>query len=264
MEGFDPRMSFGYDESKRYDALDTRGDEDQTVAFLAGLAGQRDALEFAVGTGRIALPLRAAGVRVDGIELSQDMVDRMREKPDGSNVEVTIGDMSRVTTGRTYGLVYLVYNTIGNLLTQDDQVRCFENAARHLTDDGVFVLECRVPVAPSRAGHQFVDAEHVGADHVVLDICRYDPVTQILDENHVRISADGLVLRPISLRLAHPPEFDLMARVAGLRLRERWGGWNREPYDTTSWRHVSVYEQATHDRCSQARPAGAHRCCRRR
>src|SRR6266704_655609 len=144
MEGFDPRTSFGYDESKRYDAVDTRGDEEQTVTFLAQLAGERDALEFAVGTGRIALPLLKAGVRVDGIELSQDMVDRMREKPDGNNVKVTMGDMSRV------------------------------------------------PTAPSRPGHQYVDAEHIGADHVVLDVCRYDPVTQILDENHVRIGAEGL------------------------------------------------------------------------
>jgi SAM-dependent methyltransferase len=244
MEGFDPRTSFGYDESKRYDAVDTRGDEDQTVACLAQLAGEWDALEFAVGTGRVALPLTAAGVRVDGIEMSRHMVDRMREKPGGNNVEVTMGDMSRVSTGRRYGLVYLVYNTIGNLLTQDDQVRCFENAARHLADDGVFVLECRVPSAPSRPGHQFVDAEHVGADQVVLDVCRYDPVTQILDENHVHISADSLVLRPISLRLAYPPEFDLMARIAGLRLRERWAGWNREPFTATSWRHVSIYERA--------------------
>lgn len=245
MEGFDPATSFGYSVSKRYDAVDTRGDEEQTVAFLARIAGQRDALEFAVGTGRIAVPLTRAGVRVDGIEMSQHMVDRMREKPNGHAVEVTIGDMSRVSTGRTYGLVYLVYNTIGNLLTQDDQVRCFENAARHLAEDGVFVLECRVPSAPSRPGHQFVDAEHVGVDHVLLDVCRYDPVTQILDENHVRISADGLDFSPIRLRLAHPPEFDLMARIASLRLRERWGGWNGEPYTATSWRHVSVYARAT-------------------
>lgn len=118
MEGFDPRTSFGYEESKRYDAIDTRGDEQDTVAFLARLAGGRDALELAVGTGRIALPLMRAGVRVDGIELSRDMVDRMREKPGGDTIEVTMGDMSRVATGRRYGLVYLVYNTIGNLLTQ--------------------------------------------------------------------------------------------------------------------------------------------------
>jgi SAM-dependent methyltransferase len=242
MEGYDPRTSFGYDESKRYDAVDTRGDEAQTVAFLAQLAGHRNALEFAVGTGRIALPLMSAGVRVDGIEMSEDMVDRMREKPGGNNVEVTMGDMSRDTTGRTYGLVYLVYNTIGNLLTQEAQVRCFENAARHLTDDGLFVLECRVPTAPSRPGHQFVDAECVGVAQVVLDACRYDPVTQILDKNHVRISADGIVLSPIRLRLAHPPEFDLMAQIAGLRLCERWGGWGGESYTATSWRHVSVYK----------------------
>ena len=157
MEGFDPKTSFGHEASLRYDDEDTRGDEDETVAFLARLAGRREALELAVGTGRIALPLTRAGVRVDGIEMSRHMVDRMREKPGGAEVDVTIGDMSQVSTGRTYGLVYLVYNTIGNLLTQDDQVRCFENAARHLTDDGLFVLECRVPTASSRPGYQFDD-----------------------------------------------------------------------------------------------------------
>jgi SAM-dependent methyltransferase len=244
MEGFDPHDSFGYEESQRYDSVDTRGDEEQTVAFLAQVAGGRDALEFAVGTGRIALPLRAAGVPVDGIELSQHMIDRLREKPGGATLKVTVGDMSSATTGRAYGLVYLVYNTIGNVLTQDAQVRCFENAARHLDAGGAFVLECRVPVAPSRPGHQFVDAETVGVDQVVLDVCRYDPVTQVLDENHVHISGNGLVLRPIRLRLASPPEFDLMARIAGLRLRERWGGWNGEPFTATSWRHMSVYERA--------------------
>jgi SAM-dependent methyltransferase len=244
MEGFDPRTSFGYEVSKRYDAVDTRGDEEETVAFLARLAGQHDVLEFAVGTGRIALPLTRAGVRVDGIELSRDMVDRMREKPEGNTIDVTIGDMSRATTGRTYALVYLVYNTIGNLLTQDDRVRCFQNAARHLADDGVFVVECRIPRAPARSGYQYVDAEHIAAGHVVLDVGRYDPVTQILDLNHVRISADGPLLAPIRLRLAHPPEFDLMARIAGLRLRDRQGGWNGEPYTAASWRHISVYERA--------------------
>lgn len=243
MEGFDPKTSFGYEVSKRYD-VHRRGDEDETVAFLARQAGGRDALEFAVGTGRIALPLTRAGVRVDGIELSQDMVDRMRAKPEGNAVEVIIGDMSRATTGRRYGLVYLVYNTIGNLLTQDEQVACFQNAARHLDPGGVFALECRVPTAPTRPGHRFVDAEEVGTDHVALGVCHYDPVRQILDTSHVRISSDGIILEPIRLRLAHPPEFDLMARIAGLRLRERWGGWNAEPFTPTSWRHVSVYEPA--------------------
>ena len=247
MKGFDPRTSFGHETSRDYDAVSKRGDEEETVAFLAGLAGGGEALELAVGTGRIALPLLKAGVRVDGIELSKDMVDRMREKPGGDQVEVVMGDMSRVTTGRSYGLVYLVFNTIGNLLTQDDQVRCFENAARHLTDDGVFVVECRVPTAPARPGHQFIDVEELELDHVELGVSRYDPLTQILDVNHVRLGADGLGFSPIRLRLAYPPEFDLMARIAGLRLRDRWGGWNGEPFTAASWRHISVYEH-THDR----------------
>lgn len=244
MEGFDPKTSFGYEVSKQYDD-EPRGDEPDTVEFLAKLAGQHRALEFAVGTGRIALPLMQVGVRVDGIELSQDMVDRMREKPGGDQIDVTMGDMSRVTTGRTYGLVYLVFNTIGNLLTQDDQVRCFQNAAHHLADGGSFVLECRVPTAPSRPGHQYVDAQQIGLAHVDLDAGHYDPLTQVLDLNHIRITSSGIRLFPISLRLAHPPEFDLMARLAGLRLCERWGGWNNEPFTAASWRHISVYERST-------------------
>jgi SAM-dependent methyltransferase len=244
MKGFDPATSFGDETSRDYDAVSRRGDEDETVVFLAGLAGGRDALELAVGTGRIALPLVQAGVRVDGIELSQDMVDRMREKPGGDQVQVTMGDMSQVGTGRSYGLVYLVFNTIGNLLTQDDQVRCFENAARHLTGDGVFVLECRVPTAPARPEHRFIEVEKLELDHVGLGVCRYDPVTQIIDVNHVRLGVDGVAFGPIRLRLASPPEFDLMARIAGLRLRDRWGGWSGEPYTAASWRHISVYEPA--------------------
>jgi hypothetical protein len=155
-----------------------------------------------------------------------------------------MGDMSAVMTGRTYGLVYLVFNTIGNLLTQDDQVRCFENAARHLTDDGVFVLECRIPTAPARPGNGFIEVEQLELDQVELGVSRYDPVTQILDMNHVHLGPDGLGFSPIRLRLAYPPEFDLMARIAGLRLRDRWGGWNGEPFTADSWRHVSVYQRA--------------------
>jgi hypothetical protein len=155
----------------------------------------------------------------------------MREKPDGDNVEVTIGDMSRVTTGRTYLLVYLVYNTIGNLLTQDDQIRCFENAARHLTDDGVFVLECPIPTAPSRPGHQFVDAEAVGVDHVSLDVCRYDPVTKILDENHVRISTADIVLSPsVCASPTHPSSTSWLASPTfGCAIDGEVGALNRTP-----------------------------------
>ncbi|MGH3484265.1 MAG: class I SAM-dependent DNA methyltransferase [Nocardioidaceae bacterium] len=243
MKGFDPASSFGPEVAARYDDQ-PRGDETEAVDFLAELAGAGPALEFAVGTGRIALPLAARGVRVDGIELSPDMVEQLRSKPGGDALDVTLGDMSTVTVPGRYSVVYLVFNTIFNLLTQDDQVRCFENAARHLTDDGVLVIECQVPTAPARPGHQFIDVERLELDHVELGVSRYDPLTQILDINHVHLAADGLRFSPIRLRLAYPPEFDLMAGIAGLRLRERWGGWNGEPFTATSWRHISVYEAA--------------------
>lgn len=146
MNGFDPAASFGPEVAARYDDQ-PRGDEAAAAAFLAGLARGRRALEFAIGTGRISLPLAAHGVTVDGIELSSHMIERLRTKPGGVALSVTLGDMSRATTGQRYGLVYLVFNTIFNLLTADDQVRCFENAARHLTPDGHFVVETAVPHA---------------------------------------------------------------------------------------------------------------------
>lgn len=241
MEGFDPARSFGPQVALDYDVESVRGDEDDTVEFLHSRARGGTALEFAIGTGRIALPLARRGTPVDGIEQSPAMAAQLRAKPGGQELRVDIGDMSRLRLDRSYALVYLVFNTIGNLLTQDGQVRCFENAAAHLAPDGVFVLECRVPAAPSRPAHQFVDAEHLSADRVALDVCRYDPVTQILDKQHVRIGADGITLSPISLRLAGHPEFDLMARIAGLSLVERFGGWNGEQFTADSWRHVSVY-----------------------
>lgn len=239
MDGFDPATSFGADVAARYDDQ-PRGDEAETVDFLAGLAAGEPALELAIGTGRIALPLVARGVWVDGIELSAAMVARLREKPGGEEIEVVLGDMSRVETGARYRLVYLVYNTIFNLLTQDDQVRCFENAARHLINDGVFVVEAGVPRAWLR-DRTFVDVEHVGSSEVILDVNRYDAVTQILDENHVRLSTSGVRMGPISCRIASPSELDLMARIAGLRLLDRWGGWRGEPFTADSARHISVY-----------------------
>ena len=240
MDGFDPAHSFGPDVAARYDE-EPRGDEKETVDFLYELVGDGTALELAIGTGRIALPLAARGVRVDGIELSEAMVARMREKPGGDALDVVIGDMAAAAApAHGYRLVYLVFNTIHNLLTQDDQVRCFENAARHLGAGGAFVVEAGMPGAWLRGG-QFVDAEYVGNDAVVLDVNRYDPVTQILEENHVRLSKDGIRMGPICQRIAFPSELDLMARIAGLRLLSRTGGWSREPYTADSGRHVSVY-----------------------
>ncbi|MGH3578667.1 MAG: SAM-dependent methyltransferase, partial [Mycobacterium sp.] len=138
--------------------------------------------------------------------------------------------------------IYVVFNTLFNLLTQDDQVRCFENAAAHLSADGVFVVEAFVPTFLYRLRNdQYVDAEAIGVDEVRLDIGRHDPVAQRLDESHLSLSRGGVRLNPIVTRYAWPSELDLMARIAGLRLMERWGGWNREPYTATSGLHVSVY-----------------------
>jgi SAM-dependent methyltransferase len=238
---FDPASSFGPDVAARYDNH-PRGDEEAAATFLAGLARGGRALEFAIGTGRIALPLAARGVPVDGIELSPAMVARLRAKPGGEGIDVTLGDMSVATTGRRYGLVYLVFNTIFNLLTADDQVRCFENAARHLAPDGHFVVETALPhawIAPGTT--DYVHAERVGTATVVLDVARYDPVTQLLEENHVQLSATGITMQPIVCRLITPGEMDLMARIAGLRLVERFATWERTPFDAHSRAHISVY-----------------------
>lgn len=242
MEGFDPLRAFGAGVAARYDDA-LRGDEDDAATFLAHIAADGPALEFAVGTGRIAIPLAAAGVPVDGIEVSEAMIERLRAKPGGEAIGVTVGDMSTTQLDGQYPLVYLVFNTIFNLLTQDDQVRCFENAARHLTPGGAFVVEAGVPDAWVRRAN-YVDAEHVGVDRVVFDVCRYDPVTQLLDENHVELTPDGIRFGPIVCRLAPPSELDLMARLARLRLTERWGGWRGERFDARSVRHVSVYRPA--------------------
>ncbi len=239
MEGFDPLRSFGPDVAARYDD-DARGDEPETVEFLAELAGDGPVLEFAIGTGRIALPLTERELRVDGIEQSRAMVDRLRAKPGGAELAVTLGDMSTVALPDRYSLVYLIFNTIHNLLTQDGQVRCFENAARHLSDDGVFVLETGVPWDGPRKG-SFVDVVKLGVEEVRLSAYRYDAMTQILDTNHMRLTSTGIQMSPISLRLVYPGELDLMARIAGLRLLHRWGGWRQEPFTVDSRRHVSVY-----------------------
>jgi SAM-dependent methyltransferase len=241
VDSFDPASSFGPDVAARYDDH-PRGDEDAAVAFLADLAAGGRALEFAVGTGRIALPLAARGVPVDGIELSPDMLARLRAKPGGDRISVTLGDMSVATTGQHYDLVYLVFNTIFNLLTAEDQIRCFENAARHLTPDGRFVVETALPhawIAPGTS--DYVHAEHVDTRTVVLDVARYDPVTQLLTENHVRLTPDGISMQPIVCRLITPGEMDLMARIAGLRLVERFANWERSPFGPQSTAHVSLY-----------------------
>jgi len=241
MEGYRPIDSFGEETAEVYDD-EPRGDEESSVAMLAELAAGGPALELAVGTGRVALPLAARGVRVDGIELSPAMIARLRAKPGGGDLVIVIGDMAEVPVAGTYRLVFVVFNSLFNLLTQDEQVRCFRNVAGHLSDDGVFVVEAFVPAFLHRLrDNQHVDAETIEAARVRLDVARHDPVNQRLEENHVVLSSRGVQLFPVVTRYAWPAELDLMARLAGLRLYERWGGWQREPFTSESRSHVSVY-----------------------
>jgi len=241
MKDFDPATSFGSDVAAHYDDH-KRGDEEAAAAFLAEFAKEGSALEFAIGTGRIALLLAARGIQVDGIELSPHMAGRLRAKPEGQSINVIIGDMSTATTGRNYPLVYLVFNTIFNLLTVDDQIRCFENAARHLTPNGYFIVETALPhawISPDKS--DYVHTEYVGKETVVLDVARYDPVTQLLEENHVQLTAHGTTMSPIVCRLITPGEMDLMARIAGMRLIQRFSNWQRIAFDINSKAHVSIY-----------------------
>lgn len=241
MRDFDPMKSFGEESAARYDD-ELRGDEAETVACLEQLARGGPALELAIGTGRIGLRLAARGIRVDGIEQSAAMIARLRAKPGGADIAVTQGDMADVPVRDSYRLVFIVYNSLYNLLTQDDQVRCFVNVARHLTDEGVFLVEAMVPDTLYRLrDNQYVDAEAIELDEVTLDVGRYDPLTQVLDESHVTLSGGGIRVAPLVTRYVWPSEMDLMARIAGLRLHARSAGWNREPFEARSVRHISVY-----------------------
>jgi SAM-dependent methyltransferase len=225
--------------AERYDStLDEWGDPAAVAAtadFLAELAGEGKALELGIGTGRIALPLAARGVRVHGIDLSADMVAQLRAKQGGEEIPVAIGDFATTRVGEGFSLAYLVFNTIGNLTTQDAQVACFENAAAQLGPGGCFVVE--VGVAVREPLHVFALTEtHIGIDE-------YDPATQRLVSHHFTLVDGRWELRSIPFRSVSPAELDLMARLAGMRFRERWSSWRREPFTAESRRHVSVWEK---------------------
>jgi SAM-dependent methyltransferase len=211
--------------------------------FLADLAGPGGrALELAIGTGRVAVPLAAHGIEVHGIDLSTAMVERLRAKPGGVAIPVTIGDFATTRVGDGFDLVYLVYNTIGNVVTQDAQVATFENAARHLRPGGCFVVEVGVPgVLSAQHDHAFQVFNHA-EDHHGID--EFDPVTQAMWSHHYSRRPDGAFERhSVPFRYAWPSELDLMARIAGMRLRERWGWWDRTPFTAESRSHVSVWER---------------------
>jgi SAM-dependent methyltransferase len=222
-------------------------DTEAAVAFLAELAGSGPVLELAIGTGRVALPLAERGVDVRGIDASEEMVARLRSKPGGASIPITFGDFADVAVEGLHTLVYVVFNTLFALQTQEAQIRCFENVAAHLADEGVFVVEAFVPDLTRFDRQQRVDANRVGLEDVWLDVARHHPEEQRVESQHVRLSEQGVRFYPVQIRYAYPSELDLMARLADLRLRERLGGWKREPYSGPTGTCVSVYERAGSD-----------------
>ncbi|WP_421106807.1 class I SAM-dependent DNA methyltransferase [Streptomyces sp. NEAU-S77] len=241
---FGGRVAATYDESAA--EMFEPGVVDPVVDVLAGLAGDGRALELGIGTGRIALPLAARGVPVHGIELSRAMVARLRDKPGGDAIGVTIGDFATARADGTFSVAYLVFNTIMNLTTQDAQVACFRNVARHLAPGGCFVIEVTIPELRKLPPGQHVVPFRVGATRWGFDT--YDVATQEMSSHHLEIAEDGrATYTPFPFRYVWPAELDLMARLAGMRLRDRWEGWAREPFTNDSPRHVSVWEKVSAD-----------------
>jgi SAM-dependent methyltransferase len=236
---FGERVAARYDESSA--EMFAPAVVDPAVDFLAGLAGDGAALELGIGTGRIALPLARRGVPVHGIDLSAAMVARLRAKPGATRIGVTVGDFATTGVDGRFSVAYLVFNTIMNLTTQDGQVACFQNVAAHLEPGGCFVVEVGVPQLQRLPPGETVRAFAVGPTHLGFD--EYDVASQGLVSHHYRVVDGSLELDSMPFRYVWPSELDLMARLAGMRLRERWGGWKREPFTSESATHVSVWEK---------------------
>jgi SAM-dependent methyltransferase len=240
-----PEDHFGERVAERYDESAADMFEpavvDPVVDLLADLAGHGAALELGIGTGRIALPLAQRGVRVHGIDLSGAMVARLRAKPGAEQIGVTIGDFAATTVEGRFSVAYLVFNTIMNLTTQDGQIACFQNVAAHLEPGGCFVIEVMVPALQRLPPGETVRAFNVSPTHLGFD--EYDVASQGLISRHYSVVDGDLDVLSMPFRYVWPSELDLMARLAGMTLRERWGGWRREPFTGDSTKHVSVWEK---------------------
>jgi SAM-dependent methyltransferase len=246
-DGTGPRSPIYFDEriAERYDVTSADMFEpailDPAVSFLADLAGDGAALELGIGTGRIALPLSRRGVRVHGIDLSPAMIARLRAKPGADGISVTIGDFATTRVGGTFRLAYLVYNTIMNLTTQSEQVECFRNVAAQLERGGCFVIEVGVPGLRRLPPGETVLAFTVSPTRLGFD--EYDVAAQIVVSHHYWMADGRLDVFSAPFRYVWPSELDLMARLAGMTLRERWSDWDRAPFRSDSTRHVSVWEK---------------------
>jgi len=234
---FDDRIAPRFDEV--YEHLPGA---DTTAGTLARLAGKGRALELGIGTGRIALRLAALGTEVHGVDASDAMVAELRRKPGGHDIPVAMGDFADFSLDTRYDVVYVVFNTFFDLTTQDGQVRCFASVARHLTPGGVFAIEAFVPDHAMLArGHNVL--WDVYGDVVRVDVSQSDSRGQRVDARHIMISEAGVEMFSVHIRYAWPAELDLMARLAGLRLKERWADWAGNSFTSRSTAHVSVYEK---------------------
>lgn len=243
MADHDPQ-AYGRHVAADYDALysDLPGTAD-AVGLLAELAGAGPVLELGIGTGRLALPLAERGLEVHGIDGSEEMLALLRNKPGGAGMALKAGDFADTRMEGSFSLVVLAINTIFALPTQDAQVRCFQNAARHLGEGGVFVIEAYVLDPRTAVGRPVLTPRFITAERVELQVARYDPVAQTMARTLVHLHEAGVRLVPANDRYASPAELDLMARLAGLCLRHRFGGWREEPFASSSDSHVSVYER---------------------
>jgi SAM-dependent methyltransferase len=227
-----------------YDNLtqEFRTDAPAAVEFLAPLAKGRRVLELGIGTGRIALRLAERGIRMHGVDASPSMVEKLRSKPGGAEIPVEMGNFANLKIGGRFSLVYVVFNTFFGILTQDDQVRCFARVAKRLTPDGAFVIEAFMPNLSQYDRGQRTSTTLISDESTILNVSKLDAAEQRVRSQHIVIDDAGTHRYPVELRFAYPPELDLMARIAGMRLRERWGGWDRRPFTSESANHISVYE----------------------
>jgi Methyltransferase domain len=235
------RIADVYDE--RYQDL-LAEDTARAVTFLRALAGDGPALELGIGTGRVAIPLSDAGVEVHGIEASEAMLAVMRAKSGGERLPTTLGSFADFSLPTTFRLVYAVFSTFFVLLSQEEQLSCFRAVSRHLSQGGTFVMQAFVPdVSRFDSDGQRVSVEWMTLDEVSLEASTHDQYAQTTETAHIVIRDGSVRMHPVRIRYAYPSELDLMGRLAGLRLRERWAGWDRQPYPSGNWMHVSVWER---------------------
>jgi SAM-dependent methyltransferase len=234
------RIADVYDSLHPGEVLDTAS----TVEFLAARAGSGPVLELAIGTGRVALPLVERGIEVHGIDASEKMVAKLRAKQGGRDLPVAFGDFKDVPVEGRFSLIYLTFNTMYALTTQEDQVTCFRNVAQHLTEDGVFVMDAFVPDMGRYQRNQVTQVNEVEVDRVFIDVSRADPASQTISSQHLIFTEQGIEMYPVHLRYIWPSELDLMARLAGLELKERFAGYQEQPFSSASGAHVSVFTRS--------------------